>query len=82
MSLQSEKIRAQQMAFDSKPPQPWHRHLVGPAELEMLFIADTENRKRGLLLVTLCDMVLGEDADDRSDDALMRGVRRLLGTND
>ena len=33
---------------------------------------------RGLVLSTICDMVLGEDATDRSDDALIRGVRRLL----
>ena len=39
---------------------------------------DDEIRYRGLVLATLCDMVLGEDAKDRSDDALIRGVRRLL----
>jgi len=31
-----------------------------------------------LTLATLCDMVLGEDAKDRSNDALVRGVGRLL----
>jgi hypothetical protein len=36
MSTPSEKIRAQKMAFEHKPVQPWHRHLVGPEALEML----------------------------------------------
>ena len=35
--------------------------------------ADTAN-EQGLTLATLCDMVLGEDAEDRSDDALIRQV--------
>jgi hypothetical protein len=34
--------------------------------------------QRDLTLATLCDMVLGEDAKDRSDDALMAGVRRMI----
>ena len=33
---------------------------------------------RGLTLATLCDMVLGEDAEDRSDDALIRAVGMLF----
>jgi len=33
---------------------------------------------RDLTLVTLCDMVLGEDAEDRSDDALIRAVGELV----
>lgn len=33
--------------------------------------------KLDLTLATLCDMVLGEDAKDRSDEALLAGVRRL-----
>lgn len=78
MSLPYEKLRAQKMACDHKSTQPWHRHLVGPTELETLFIGDAENRQRGLTLSTLCDMVLGEDAADRSDEALIRGVRRML----
>ena len=32
-----------------------------------------------LTLATLCDMVLGEAEKDRSDDALIRAVRELLG---
>jgi len=32
----------------------------------------------GRTLATLCDMVLGEDAEDRSDDALVEAVERLL----
>jgi len=32
-----------------------------------------------LTLATLCDIVLGEDATDRSDDALIRAVRALKG---
>ncbi len=35
----------------------------------------------GLTLITLCDMVLGEDAEDRSDDALIRAVGRLRTDN-
>ena len=78
MSTQSENIRAQKMAFEHTPVQPWHRHLIGPAELEGLFFADSENRQRGVILATLCDMVLSEDAADRSDEALLRAVRSLM----
>ena len=31
-----------------------------------------------LTLATLCDMVLGEDAENRSDDALIRAVGDLI----
>lgn len=31
-----------------------------------------------LALATLCDMVLGEDAEDRSNDALIRAVGMML----
>ena len=33
---------------------------------------------QGLVLATLCDMVLGEDSADRSDEALIRKVREIL----
>lgn len=36
MSTPAEKIEAQKMAFESQPTQPWHRHLVKPAELEIM----------------------------------------------
>lgn len=36
------------------------------------------NEQDGLTLATLCDMVLGEDAMDRSDETLIRAVRELL----
>lgn len=39
-------------------------------------------RSQGLTLATLCDMVLGENAADRSDSALIAGVRRLLNKKD
>ena len=34
----------------------------------------------GRTLATLCDMVLGEDAEDRSDDALIRAVGAMMRT--
>ena len=34
--------------------------------------------QRGLTLATLCDMLLGENAADRSDDALIRRAREIL----
>ena len=37
-----------------------------------------EHTDDGLTLATLCDMVLGEDATDRSNDALVKAVGRLL----
>jgi predicted XRE-type DNA-binding protein len=40
------------------------------------------NADHGLTLATLCDLVLGEDADDRSDTALIRGVSRLVRGRD
>lgn len=78
MSTQAEKVKAQKMAFDSHPIQPWHRHLIGSAELWSLFIAESDRRSQGLTLATLCDMVLGENAEDRSDEALIRAVRELI----
>lgn len=39
------------------------------------------NAQRGLTLASLCDMVLGEKAEDRSDAALIRRVRRLIERN-
>lgn len=37
-----------------------------------------EYNHRGLVLATLCDMVLGEGAEDHSDDALIRRARQLV----
>ena len=37
---------------------------------------------QGLTLATLCDMVLGEYAEDRSDDALIRAVGTLIRERD
>lgn len=36
MSTIHEKVQAQQWAFYSKPTKPFHRHLIGPDELEAL----------------------------------------------
>lgn len=47
-------------------------------ESEQTDIANAENRQRGLTLTTLCNMVLGENASDRSDEALINGVRQVL----
>jgi len=33
---------------------------------------------QGLTLATLCDIVLGEDAEDRSDEELVRVVANLM----
>lgn len=41
-----------------------------------------ERNTSNLALATLCDMVLGEDAEDRSNDALIRAVRELLNRKD
>lgn len=37
MSNELEQLVSQKMAFDHKPTQPWHRHLITQAELKMLF---------------------------------------------
>ena len=37
-----------------------------------------EMNEAKLTLATLCDMVLGEDAKDRSDDALIRAIGNLI----
>ena len=39
--------------------------------------AEDERAAQGLTLASLCDLVLGEDAHDRSDDALVRAVGEL-----
>lgn len=36
MSTWDQHVRAQRMAFEHQPTQPWHRHLMGPASLEAL----------------------------------------------
>ena len=77
MSTRNEKITAQRCAH-LEFRGPLGRHLIGPVELEALFIADDENRFRGVILACLCDMVLGDDAKDRSDEALMIEVRKLV----
>lgn len=43
-----------------------------------LVVAEARAAQQGLTLATLCDMVLGEEAEDRSDDALVKGVGLLL----
>lgn len=43
----------------------------------LLAKAREEGAIRGLTLATLCDMLLGEDATDRSDDALVRAAWKL-----
>lgn len=50
----------------------------GYVPVEDAVLAYRENTLRGLALATLCDIVLGEDAEDRSDDALIRRVRELV----
>lgn len=41
-----------------------------------------ESAGRGLTLATLCDMLLGEDATDRSDDALVRAAMKMKRDRD
>lgn len=77
MSTQAEKIKAQKCAFNS-PTQYWHRHLIGPDELQALFMAESEMRGQAITMAILSDMVLGERADDRSEAALIRAVRELI----
>lgn len=36
MSTELEQLSAQSMAFNHKPTQHWHRHLIGPMELQIL----------------------------------------------
>lgn len=78
MSTPSEKIQAQKEALRVSGFKPGMKHLIGPIELQHLLSSDKQNRERGMHLATLCDMVLGEDAKDRSDEALIRGVRKLI----
>lgn len=82
MSTQTEKINAQKAAFESGPTQPWHRHLIGPAELRNLFLAQSEANGQGLTLAILCDVVLGENAEDRSDEDLIWAVGELIRERD
>lgn len=45
-------------------------------------MTDVVDRLQAVLaLVTLCDMVLGEDAKDRTDKALIEGVGNLIRVN-
>lgn len=49
------------------------------AEVERL---EREKADQGLTLATLCDLILGEDAGDRSDTALVRGASVLVREQD
>ena len=48
------------------------------AQMDAMQDLQEENARRGLALAVLCDMLLGEGAEDRSDDALIRRARELL----
>ncbi len=48
------------------------------AECQVWKLRACELAEAHLTLITLCDMVLGEDAPDRSDTALIRAVGELL----
>ena len=74
MSTKFEKIEAQRVVFR----ECYSRHLVGPTELESLLERNEKCLYQGLTLATLCDMVLGEDATERSDEDLIRAVRELI----
>ena len=43
---------------------------------------ESKSSAQGLTLATLCDIVLGEDAQDRSDDALVRAASNLAAERD
>jgi hypothetical protein len=43
---------------------------------------ESKSAAQGLTLATLCDLVLGEDAQDRSDDALVRAASKLAAERD
>lgn len=58
--------------------EPTARATLARRQTRILDAVQNANAERGLTLATLCDMVLGENAPDRSDDALIRAVRRLL----
>jgi len=52
------------------------KQLIADARASLRWLCG-ESARRGLTLVTLCDMALGEDAVDRNDDALVRAVGQL-----
>lgn len=75
--------RALDVLRESRPrvlyPEPVERHHRPRLELEQeLAAARAQAADAGLTLATLCDLILGENADDRSDDALVRAVGLLL----
>ena len=54
--------------------------LRGYSDSDLVSLAETTQTRltaAELILATLCDMVLGADADDRSDDALVRAVGEM-----
>jgi hypothetical protein len=60
MSTLAEKIRAQKMALEHQPVQPWHRHLVGPEELEMLLSDKAPEPISGKAKCPFCGSAAGE----------------------
>ena len=46
MSTNAEKIMAQKMAFEEQPSRPWHRHIIGPSEIEAILKQSNERDKR------------------------------------
>ena len=49
---------------------------------QSLRAAESKSAAQGLTLATLCDLVLGEDAQDRSDDALVMAASKLAAERD
>lgn len=78
MTTREQAVEAQGLAI--LHGWQWRKHLLDPVEIQYLFLACDTRAEMGLTLATLCDMVLGEDAADRSDAALIAGVRELLNT--
>lgn len=78
MSTNDEKIEAQKRVWQRANLNGVERHLIGQVELEHLLKSDEHRRLGDAHTAMLCDMVLGEDAKDRSDEALIVAVRNLI----
>lgn len=43
MSTPQEKVETQRRAWNHSPIQQWHRHLIGPVELEHLLLTQKDH---------------------------------------
>jgi len=82
LAIANEKMDAQACVLDGCRLQRDAAAIERDHAHQTLRTAESKSAAQGLTLATLCDLVLGEDAQDRSDDALVRAASKLAAERD